>query len=110
MALCAADLRKLVREPVGRTELRRAIGAIVGAQRMGGETSGSQMAWILGKVRNLGRVETPEETIARISAVTAEDVQSLAADLFRPESMSLSLVLPREGAATAEAHLRAIEL
>ena len=110
MALCAAELRKLVREPVGRTELRRAIGAIVGAQRMGGETSGSQMAWILGKVRNLGRVETPEETIARISAVTAEDVQSLAADLFRPESMSLSLVLPREGAATAEAHLRAIEL
>ena len=110
MALCAAELRRLVREPVGRTELRRAIGAIVGAQRMGGETSSSQMAWILGKVRNLGRVETPEETIARISAVTAEDVQALAADLFRPESMSLSLVVPRGGPVSAERLLAAVEL
>lgn len=110
MALCAEELRRLARESVGKAELRRAVGAIVGAQRMGGETSGSQMAWILDKVRKLGRVETPAETIARISAVTADDVRALAADLFRPEAMSLSLVVPRGGPASAERLLAAVEL
>lgn len=110
VALCAAELRRIAREPVGRAELKRAIGALVGAQRMDGETSGSQMAWILAKTRRIGRVETPDEVVARLSAVTAEDVRSLAADIFRPEAASLSLVLPRGGPSSPESHLAALEL
>ena len=77
---------------------------------MGGETSSSQMSWIRDKVRNLGRIETPQEVIDRISRVTPEEVRSLAAELFRPGSLSLALVMPREQRETPEAHLGAIEL
>ena len=68
------------------------------------------MSWILDKTRNLGFVETPDEVVARISAVTAEDVRSLAAELFRPEAMSLALVLPRGAPDSPESHLAALEL
>lgn len=108
MDLCAKELRRIAREPIGKAELRRAKNAIIGAQRMAGETSSSQMAWIRDKVRNLGFIETHQEVIDRISAVTADEVQALAADLFRPEAVSVALVLPREGVASPEAHAEAL--
>ncbi|MBQ7667296.1 MAG: insulinase family protein [Kiritimatiellae bacterium] len=110
LSLCAAELRRIAETPAGRTETNRAIGGIVGAQRMGLETSASQMLWILDKTRKLGFVETPDDTIARISAVTPEDVRSVAADIFRPEGASLALVMPRGGPAKPEELLRASSL
>ena len=110
MELCARELRRMARESVGRAEFRRAVHAIVGAQRMGGETSSSQMSWILAKLRHLGRIETPDEVIARIFAVTPDEVRALAADLFRPENLSLALVIPREGVEAPERHLEAVAL
>ena len=77
-------------------------------QRLGGETSQSQMSWILSKLRWFGRVETPDEVVARIRAVTADDVQALARDLFRPENLSLALVMPRGGTDTPESLLAAL--
>ena len=59
MELVARELRRIAGEAPGRAEFRRAVHALVGAQRMGGETSSGQMAWIRDKVRNLGFVETP---------------------------------------------------
>ena len=48
--------------------------------------------------------------IDRISRVTPEEVRSLAAELFRPGSLSLALVMPREQRETPEAHLEAAAL
>ena len=110
LELCARELRRMARESVGRAEFRRAVHAIVGAQRMGGETSSSQMSWILAKLRHLGRIETPDEVIARILAVTPDEVRALAAELFRPENLSLALVMPREGVEAPERHLEALAL
>ena len=110
MALVGRELRRIAREAPGRAEMRRAVHALVGAQRMGGETSSSQMSWIRDKVRNLGRIETPQEVIDRISRVTPDEVRALAAELFRPENLSLALVMPRDRRETPEAHLEAIAL
>jgi len=110
MALIARELRRIAREAPGKAEFRRAVRAIVGAQRLGGETSASQLAWIRGKLRHLGRVETPDEVIERISRVTPEEVRALAAELFRPEALSLVLVMPRDTRATPDDHLAALEL
>ena len=110
LELCARELRRMARENVGRAEFRRAVNALVGSQRMGGETSSSQMAWVLAKMRHLGRIETPDEVIARLSRVTPDEVRELAAELFRPENLSLALVMPREGVESPERHLDALEL
>ena len=110
MGLVGRELRRIAREAPGRAEMRRAIHALVGAQRMGGETSSSQMSWIRDKVRNLGRIETPQEVIDRISRVTPDEVRALAAELFRPANLSLALVMPRERRETPEDHLDAIAL
>jgi len=45
---------------------------------------------------------TPEQVVEKIEAVTAEDVQELARELFRPEKMSLALIGPYDDAATFE--------
>ena len=108
LALVARELRAVAEKGLGRREFADARSALAGMQRLGGETSQSQMSWILSKLRWFGRVETPDEVVARLRAVTADEVQALARDLFRPENLSLSLVLPREGAGTPESLLAAL--
>ena len=108
LALVARELRAVADKGLGRRELADAKSALAGMQRLGGETSQSQMSWILSKLRWFGRVETPDEVVARIRAVTADDVQALARDLFRPENLSLALVMPRGGTDTPESLLAAL--
>lgn len=107
LGVVARELRRIAAVPPGKAEFRRAVHAIVGAQRLGGETSASQLAWVREKLRRLGRVETPDEVVERILRVTPDDVRALAADLFRPENLSLALVLPRDGGEAPEAHYAA---
>ncbi len=108
LALVARELRAVAEKGLGRREFADARSALAGMQRLGGETSQSQMSWILSKLRWFGRVETPDEVVTRLRAVKADEVQALARDLFRPENLSLSLVLPREGAGTPESLLAAV--
>jgi predicted Zn-dependent peptidase len=42
--------------------------------------------------------------------VTPDEVRALAAELFRPENLSLALVMPRERRETPEDHFDAIAL
>lgn len=110
ISLCAQELRAIRDEGISDEEHSRALKALVGAQRMAGETSYAQMAWIADKTRFLGRMETPDEVIARLSAVTPHDVQAFAQTFFRPDNASLTLVMPETGCAEPEAHLAAMEL
>ena len=108
LALVARELRAMAERGPGKRELAEAKSALCGMQKLGGETSQSQMSWIFSKLRWFGFVETPEQVVARIRAVTAEEVQSLARDLFRPEGLSLALVMPRGGQDTPETLLSAL--
>lgn len=108
LALVARELRAVAEKGLGRRELADVKSALAGMQRLGGETSQSQMAWICSKLRWFGTVETPDEAVARIRAVTADQVQELARDLFRPGNLSLALVMPRDGGATPDTLLAAL--
>ncbi|MCC7024411.1 MAG: insulinase family protein, partial [Thermomicrobiales bacterium] len=61
---------------------------------MGFEDSRSVAAWIGSQEATYGEIKTPEEVMAKIEAVTAEEVQELAQELFRPERLSLALIGP----------------
>lgn len=106
MALCGEMLGKIAATPIGKAEFERAREYSIGCLRLGLESSRSHMSWIAnGTLRN--QLITPAQALANIKAVTREEVQSIAAELFKPENTTMTLVMPREGVPEPEAHLAA---
>jgi predicted Zn-dependent peptidase len=93
ISLLVSELRRLAAEGVPEDELIRAHGQLSGGLVLGLEDTGSRMSR-LGKAELVhGEYQGLDIALDRIRAVTAADVQSLAADLAaRP--MSLAVVGP----------------
>ena len=94
LKLTAKEMRRVIDKTVTARELGRTKEYLLGTFRLGLEGTGSQMMYIGESLLNYGRVVRPEETLAGIQAVTADDVQRVAADVFDPCRMALSLVVP----------------
>ena len=94
LKLTAKEMRRVLDTPVGASEMKRAKDYLLGTFRLGLESTSNQMMYIAESLLNYGRVVSPDETIAGIQAVTADDVQRVAADVFEPSRMTLSLVVP----------------
>ncbi|MBA2277458.1 MAG: insulinase family protein [Chloroflexia bacterium] len=95
-----AELRKLRDEPVPADELEGTKTLRKGRLLMGLEDSRSVASWVGGQEATYGEIKTPEEVMAEIEAVTVEQVQELAAELLRPERLSLALIGPYQDEAT----------
>jgi len=87
-ALLVEQWQRLADEPVPPAELARAIGQLSGGLVLGLEDSGSRMTR-LGKAELVtGELLSVDESLERVRAVTAAQVQDLAADLAsRPRSV-----------------------
>jgi predicted Zn-dependent peptidase len=85
--LMVAELHRLADAPMTPRELARAHGQLAGGLVLGLEDSGSRMTR-LGKAELvLGELVSIDESLERVRAVTAADVQQLATDLAsRPRS------------------------
>jgi len=94
LKLTAKEIRRVMDVKVGARELRRTKDYLLGSFRLGLEGAGSQMMYVGESMLNYGRVVPPEETIAGIEAVTSDDVQRVADDVFELSRMTLSLVVP----------------
>ena len=68
--------------PIGSDELERGIGQMRGALVLGLEDTSSRMSRLGRSEITTGEFLTLDETLARLRAVTAEDVRALAADLY----------------------------
>ena len=93
--LIGRELRRLVREPVGPREFRRAQDYTVGQIRLGLESTSARMLWAGESVLTWGRVVTPEEAIEGIERATPGELQALASEILRPRRISLALVIPK---------------
>ncbi len=100
--LCGRELRRIAEQNVGTRELEDAKASLSGMILLAGENSIEQMFGIEYMLHGIGFVEKPEQAVAKLKAVTKEDIRSLAADLFRPENLTLSLVLPNDCKADPE--------
>ena len=105
--LLGRELDRIASEPMSAEELARAIGQLCGNLVLGLEDTGSRMSR-LGRAEIVhGEITTLEETLERIRAVTAGQVQELAAELAaRPRS--LVVVGPFEHDVAGEALAAAI--
>src|SRR5918911_228981 len=89
-----AAQRRLRDEPVEGTELERAKNQFKGRLLLGLEDTSSVANWYGAQELVLHRICTPEEVLADMYAVTADDIQRLAAELFRDEYLRLALIGP----------------
>lgn len=90
VAAIMAELKKLKEEAVSAEELQRTRGRMRAALILSLEDSGSRLSSMAGNEIVEQRFIPLEETVARIEAVTAEDVQRLANELFHPEAFAVT--------------------
>ncbi|MDA0256438.1 MAG: pitrilysin family protein, partial [Chloroflexi bacterium] len=82
LQVIVAELRRLVAEPVGEEELRRTMDFAVGTFRLSLETPMALGQRHGDQLLQDGAIESVETTVAGLRAVTAADVQRVAAELF----------------------------
>jgi predicted Zn-dependent peptidase len=82
MPVVIEELRK-VRQGVGAEELQRARAQVKAGLLMSLESTGSRCEQLARQVQVFGRVIPTAETVAKIDAVTAEDVVRAAGRIFR---------------------------
>jgi len=88
------ELQKIIKESVDEEELARAKDYIVGKTVLSLEDSSAEANWY-GKLWMYGqKLTTPEERLAEIQAVTAEEVQAMAKKLFQTNHMAASVIGP----------------
>ena len=92
----ATELRRIAEEPVDAEELGKAQRYVTGRLVLGLEEPRGTIMFGLRRLLLEGRTAELDEVVAGIEAVTAEDVQRLAAELIRPERMTLAAIGPLE--------------
>ena len=90
--LVLAEFRKLKEIPLTSEELTRAKDQLKGNILMGLESSSSRMANLARQEMYFHQFFTVEEVIARIEAVTSEQVQGMAQRLFLPDRVAVTLL------------------
>lgn len=88
------ELRKLRDIPIPAHELENTKTLRKGRLLMGLEDSRAVASWVGGQEATYGTILTPEETMERIDAVTAEDCQALAHEVIRDDRFNLALIAP----------------
>ncbi len=92
------ELHRLVDEPVPEEELQRTKDFSTGTFRLSLERPMALGQRFGNQLLQEGEIETPDETVRRLNAVTAEDVQRVAKRLFEPAQFSLAVVGPSASA------------
>lgn len=90
----AAELTKLKEQLVPAEELKKAKEMLRGDLVLGLESTNGACSYFLGQEVLEKKIETPKEKIAKIDAVTVEDVQSVAKELFIDAGLNLALIGP----------------
>ena len=88
------EFNKITKEKVGVKELKKTKEHIKGRLILELEDS-REVAALFGSQQLLeGKVRSVEEIFTKINAVTAEDVNKVAADIFKNEALNLAVIGP----------------
>ncbi len=92
------ELKSLVTEPVPADELQRSIDYVAGSLRLSQETAMSQGQRHANQLLMDGELESIDEQVAAVRAVTAADVQAVAQRVIGPGQFALAVVGPSASA------------
>jgi predicted Zn-dependent peptidase len=96
------ELRKIAAEPVPAEELEKARGYAKGRFVLRLESPQGTIQYGLRREVLEGEIEEPEELLRQLDAVTVEDVQRVARDLFEGKRLYLAVVGPFDDPARFE--------
>jgi predicted Zn-dependent peptidase len=88
------QIERVRREPVGEDELDRFKQSYKGRLLLGLEDTYSVASWYGGQLLLRGTIQSPEEIIARVEAITAGQLMEVAGRLFTDESLHLAAIGP----------------
>ena len=94
VAAVLSELKKLKDHPVPAEELKKAKEMLRGDLVLGLESTSGACSYFLGQEVLEGKIETPDEKLKKIDAVTAEDTQAVARELFVDAGLNLALIGP----------------
>ncbi|MCS7066018.1 MAG: insulinase family protein [Fimbriimonadales bacterium] len=94
--LAHAELDRLRHEPPGEEETASARNQLKGTRVLALEAMQTRAELIGSEMLMRGEVIPMEEVIARIDAVTPEQIHTLAAELFEPERRTMVVITPPE--------------
>jgi predicted Zn-dependent peptidase len=100
--LSLAELRELRNTPVPADELRRAKDHLKGSLMLNLESTASRMSHLARQFIFYGRYYTLDELTSAVEAVTSDDVQRVASDLFRDEGLAATVVGPAKKSPLSE--------
>ena len=92
--LCVEELKTIKQTPVADSELRRAKDHLKGSLMLSLENTASRMSHLARQEIYFDRHFGLDETLTGIEAVTIDDVQRVAADLFSNGSLAATVVGP----------------
>jgi len=88
------EYKRIRDKKVSQKELRKAKDFIKGKAILSMESSDAQAVFYANQELLENKILTLEEKFAKIEAVTADDIQRVARDIFRPEKLNLALIGP----------------
>ena len=99
------EFRRMKDEPLREDELRRAKDHLKGATLLALEGTGQRMHHLARYHMYFNRYFTPQELIAMLESVTAEEVQQVAREFFQPGRLAVSAVGNLDGFELTRDHL-----
>lgn len=88
------EYKKIAQKKVSPTELKKAKEYTKGTTLISMESSDAQASFVAFQELLTKEILTLEEKFAKIEAVTIDDIQRVAQDIFRPEKLNLALIGP----------------
>lgn len=92
-----AELRRFKSEKIAAAELQRNKDQLKTSLMLALESSSARMNSLASQEMIWGEFLSPGEVIDRINAVTAEDLQRLANDIFKPEALAVTVLGDLDG-------------
>jgi predicted Zn-dependent peptidase len=105
VALVVEELHRLKQQPLTPDELQRAKDYLKGSMLLGLESSPSRMTNVARQEIYFGRYITLDEVAQKVDAVTSEDVQQVAHELFDPARIALTVLGPPQSGHLTRADL-----
>jgi len=92
--LILKEYKSLKNEKISKSELKKVKENLKGTLILSLESSDAQASFYAGQELLTREILTPEQQFAKIDAISVEDIQKIAKDIFRPEKLNLALIGP----------------
>ena len=106
LTVIVSELKKVAKSGVSAKELKHAKGNVHGSTVLTLEDSANVAQYFVEQQLLRGKINTPEQQLAKIDAVTREDVQRVAKRVFNFAKAKLAIIGPFEDAKQFEKFLK----